>query len=172
MKFANLILAVGLLTAFGLSAQDGRQGDYIKLLDPLDEPEFYCFDLTGWGDHLVLDDPLQTHTCKTRGGDDQMFSVVDNRIEVAGTDRCIQVAGSGGGTLAGSAVLARTCAETALQDISLTNEGQLMIGDSGFCIGSGNVSREASGPSHVWRTMIVVDCSAADESLMTWQVGL
>lgn len=167
----SLILAV-LLGALNAVAQQEVEGDYIMLVDPLDEPEFYCFDLAGWGDHLQLDDPLQTHTCKTRGGDDQMFAFVGNKIHVSGTDRCLQVAGSSGVTLAGSAVLARTCADNPLQELSLSSSGKIMLGDSGLCIGSGNESREASGPSHVWRTMVVVDCAATEASLLTWQVGL
>jgi hypothetical protein len=169
---ATITLFLAAFFSLSVFAQDNMQGDYIMLVDPLDEPEFYCFDLAGWGDHLQLDDPLQTHTCKVNNGADQMFALVDNKVQVTGTDRCVQVAGSSGVTLPGSAVLARTCADNALQDLSLNSSGKIEIGESGYCIGSGAESRDASGPSHVWRTMIVVECDAVDSSLATWQVGL
>lgn len=175
MKIMKKMIGLGsfiYLGIFALTTLAQDEGDYIMLVDPLDEPEYYCFDLAGWGENLQLDDPLQTHTCKVRGGTDQMFQFVDNRLEVTGTDRCIQVAGSSGTTLPGSAVLARTCSDNALQQISLSDSGKVMIGETGLCIGSGNISREASGPSHMWRTMLVVDCDATDASLVTWQVGL
>lgn len=147
-------------------------GDYIRLVAELDEPEFYCFDLAGWGDHLRLDDPLQTHTCKARNGADQMLHFNNGQIQVAGYDRCIEVAGSAPSTLPGSAVIARDCqADNALQKLSLNANGQIQLAETSYCIVAGAESREASGPSHVWRTLSVGSCDI-DASLSTWQVGL
>ena len=42
------------------------------LRDPLDEPEFYCVDVAGFGNNLNLNSPLQAHTCKP-GADDELF---------------------------------------------------------------------------------------------------
>ena len=42
------------------------------LRDPLDEPEFYCVDVAGFGSNLNLNSPLQAHTCKP-GADDELF---------------------------------------------------------------------------------------------------
>lgn len=64
-------------------------GDLVRLVDPLDEPEFYCLDLSGWGDHLKLEDPLQAHTCKGAEPADQLFTVIDGKITVGDTDRCL-----------------------------------------------------------------------------------
>lgn len=147
-------------------------GDFVMLLDPLDEPEFYCLDLAGWGDHLQLDDPLQAHTCKGSNAADQMFEFSGNQLKVSGYDRCVQVAGSSGVTLPGSAVLARGCSDSPLQKISLNSQGKILVGDTGYCLGLGSESTEASGPSHVWRTLAVVDCETADASLSRWQLGL
>jgi 2-hydroxy-6-oxonona-2,4-dienedioate hydrolase len=148
------------------------EGDFIRLLDALDEPEYYCLDLAGWGQHLQLDDPLQTHTCKTRGGEDQMFQFADGKLKVSLYDRCVQVAGSSGVTLAGSAVIARPCSDNSLQKLSLDDSGHLRINNSHFCIGAGTDSTEASGPSHMWRTLAAVHCDTEPAHLLTWQVGL
>ena len=73
-----------------------EDGDFIRLIAALDEPEYYCLDLAGWGEHLQLDDPLQTHTCKNRGANDQKFHFESGRLKVSLYDRCVQVAGSSG----------------------------------------------------------------------------
>lgn len=42
------------------------------LEDPLDEPEFYCVDVAGFGANLNLNGPLQAHICKpVAGGEGQ-----------------------------------------------------------------------------------------------------
>jgi len=165
---ASLLLFASLIFA----NEDVARGDFVRLADPLDEPEFYCLDLAGWGRNLQLDDPLQTHTCKNRGAEDQKFHFDGNRLKVSLYDRCVQVAGSSGKTLAGSAVIARPCSDNPLQDLALDDRGYIRVGDSGFCLAAGNDSTEASGPSHMWRTLITIDCESATVSLATWQVGL
>lgn len=165
--FTSLIAALPFV-AIG----DDESGDFVRLVAELDEPEFYCFDLAGWGEHLKLDDPLQIHTCKTRGGEDQMFHFTDDQLIVSKYDRCAQVAGSGGETLVGSAVLARACSDDPLQKISLDDNGRIHVGDTGLCLGAGPDSTEASGPSHMWRTLTVVGCEGGDKNLLTWQKGL
>lgn len=154
------------------AAMPAGEGDFIRLVAGLDEPdEFYCFDLAGWGKSLKLDDPLQTHTCKIKGGADQMFFFESDKIKVDGYDRCVQAGGSSGLTLPGSAVLARECSDEKLQNMSLQDDGTIRINDTEFCLGAGPVSEPASGPSHMWRTLTVVNCGA-DKSLTRWQVGL
>jgi len=170
----KLPLSVGLLLFASLACaqDDASSGDFVRLVDALDEPEFYCLDLAGWGDHLQLDDPLQSHTCKNRGAGDQKFYFAEGRLKVAGFERCVQVAGSSGVTLAGSAVIARACSDNALQELSLDDEGHIRIGDTGFCLGAGTDSTEASGPSHMWRTLTAVNCDSAPTNMVTWQIGV
>ncbi len=171
------LLFVMIVALFGQqSIAQGMSGDYIKLVDPLDEPEFYCFDLTGWGDSLVLDDPIQAHTCKPLGqGPDQMFAFDGDQIQVVGYDRCLQAAGTAGRTVAGASILARECTDTgqssAVQRFELDSSGKLHIKETELCVGVGSSSTPANGPSHIWRALIVMDCDA-DDSLSTWQIGL
>ena len=171
---SRLLTIAGLvfLSSTLFAQDDPATGDFVRLVDALDEPEYYCLDLAGWGDHLQLDDPLQTHTCKNRGAGDQKFYFADGRLKVAGFDRCIQVAGSGGETLSGSAVLARACSDNALQELSMDDDGRILIGDSGYCLGAGSESTEAAGPSHMWRTLVAVHCKTTPANMVTWQVGV
>ena len=46
----------------------------VQLVDELDEPEYYCVDVPGFGASLNLGSPLTAHTCKP-GADDEMFAV-------------------------------------------------------------------------------------------------
>jgi hypothetical protein len=166
---ASSVLVVSLLLSAYAAAETLVQ---VRLVDPLDEPEFYCLDLSGWGEHLKLDDPLQAHTCKTRGGDDQMFAIKDGKILVGETDRCLQVAVSSGKALAGSALLARTCSDSAMQAFTFEEDGRISVTGSDLCVAAGDESTDASGPSHVWRVLSVERCDSVATELMTWQVGL
>ncbi len=143
----------------------------VRLVDPLDEPEYYCLDLSGWGDHLRLEDPVQAHTCKTRGADDQMFAIKGDSILVGDTGRCLEIASSGT-PLPGAAILARTCSDSSMQAFTLEENGQIAATGSGLCVAVGDQSSEASGPSHVWRVLTVESCDAVSPELMTWQLGL
>ncbi|MEM9209038.1 MAG: RICIN domain-containing protein [Pseudomonadota bacterium] len=164
----------GVLSLMSLATVTANEsdGDYIRLVDALDEPEFYCFDLAGWGRNLLLDDPLQTHTCKGRGGEDQMFHFADGQLKVSRYDRCIQIAGSSGVTLAGSAVIARPCSDSPLQRLVMDDAGRVRLSGTEYCLAAGADSAEASGPSHLWRTLSLADCASADPAMSRWQVGL
>ncbi len=159
--------------SFAQTQESISQGGFIRLVAALDEPEFYCFDLMGWGKSLQIDDPLQTHTCKSTGvATDQMFYFEGDRLKIAGYDRCVQIAGSSQTTLAGSAVLARPCADNVLQSLSINASGKIQLNNTEFCLSAGADSTAASGPSHVWRTLHVTQCDTADNKLSTWQLGL
>jgi len=165
--------AILVLAIMPLSAQSFADSlTQVRLVDPLDEPEFYCLDLSGWGEHLKLEDPLQAHTCKTSGADDQMFELKDGKILVGNTGRCLQVGVSSGKPLAGVAVLARDCVDSPLQQLSLDDSGKISVGGTDLCLAAGHDSTDASGPSHVWRVLSAQPCDSTTAALNTWQVGL
>lgn len=166
-----LILSVFASLSVGQQSSE-KQGEFIRLVAALDEPEFYCFDLAGWGANVLLDEPMQTHTCKNRNADDEMFSIEGEQIKATMYDRCIQVAGSSGTTLPGSAILVKPCSDNALQKLSLNEDGKIHIIGTDYCIGVGPDSRAAGGPSHMWRTLQAVVCDSAEPELVTWQYGL
>jgi hypothetical protein len=59
-----------------------------------------------------------------------------------------------------------------LQDLSLNDAGQIQIGTTAYCLGAGEDSAEASGPSHMWRTLVTVKCDSAQAAFATWQIGM
>jgi hypothetical protein len=174
MTIKNHLLAAGILFSIFTSPlyAAGDTGDFIRLIDPLDEPEFYCLDLSGWGDHLRLDDPLQAHTCKSRNPADQMFSMVGDKIKVSNTDRCLALGVSSGKPLPGVAILARTCTDTPMQSFTHEANGRIRVTGTDACLTAGNESTDASGPSHVWRVLSVASCDSTAPAMMTWQIGI
>lgn len=160
------------MTSLGFISVQAANGDLVRLVDPLDEPEFYCLDLSGYGDHLRLEDPLQAHTCKGESPADQLFTVVDGKITVGDTDRCLQVAVSSGEPMAGVSIIARACSDTSYQALSLEANGQIKLGETDLCLAAGTESTAASGPSHIWRVLSVQDCESVESARSTWQVGM
>ena len=167
----RLLAGLFLIPLLSISTQ-AADGDLVRLVDPLDEPKFYCLDLSGFGDHLRLEDPLQAHTCKGAEPADQLFTVVDGKITVDDTDRCLQAAVSSGEPLAGVSIIARPCTDTPLQALNLEANGQIKLGESELCVAAGTESTAASGPSHVWRVLSVQNCESVDSARSVWQVGI
>ena len=67
----------------------------VMLEDPLDEPEFYCADVAGFGANLNVNSPLQAHTCKP-GADDEMFAFnrpSEGQLYLVEHDRCLEAGG-------------------------------------------------------------------------------
>ncbi|KXF83349.1 RICIN domain-containing protein [Enterovibrio coralii] len=141
-KFINVAL-LGMLFSAPTFADEAF---VIKLVDPLDEEEFYCLDITGHKTSLKLDDPLQAHTCK-KASDDQLFVLEQSTLKMPAYDRCLTAAGSSNTSLPGSTLLVRECNGGVTQNFSVLESGKVQLEGSDLCIAAGNVSKVASGPS-------------------------
>jgi len=159
LLFASLIVGT---TVF---SSDSFQ---IKLVDQLDEPEYYCLDVTGWAKHLKLEDPLQAHTCKPTKSADQEFVLKGNTLVMPAYNRCFSASGSSGSALPGSSILVRECDGSKSQNFNILPSGQIELNNSGLCISAGDVSQKASGPSHLWRVASLQSCKNTDSKLTTW----
>ncbi|MEO9276117.1 RICIN domain-containing protein [Marinomonas sp. 5E14-1] len=140
----------------------------LKLVDELDESEFYCLDVSGWGNHLKIEDPLQVHTCKP-GSSDQQFVVDGSTLKMPEYDRCLAASASGDKALPGSAVMVRECDGSPMQKFELTSSGQIVMNGSDLCVAAGTESLEASGPSHLWRVASLQYCENFEAKLITWK---
>jgi hypothetical protein len=163
-KFFYPIVACLFMSATAHSADTFQ----LKLVDQLDEPESYCLDVTGWGDHLKIDDPLQVHTCKPDSSD-QEFIAEENVLKMPEYNRCLTASASGDAALPGSALLLRECDGSKVQNFKINSSGQIMMGDSDLCVAAGNDSQEASGPSHMWRVASLQSCESYEKKLTTWK---
>jgi hypothetical protein len=141
----------------------------------LDEPEFYCLDIPGFGSSLKLNSPLMMHTCKHKSassnGDDEMFaydSPNPGQIEAFVYGKCAQVEGPG----AGKRVYLEECSNSGLQQFIVTSGGQIQYkaaDGSLFCMASADGQGQvAGGKSNLRRNMRMQPCDAVAKSLSTW----
>ena len=146
----------------------------IQLLDPLDEPEYYCVDVPGFGRSLNLQGALTAHTCKP-GADDEMFkwdSPAKGQIYMPAYSLCMEANGDGAGTTLGLA----ECSDAPLQFFRYEEDGRIRLEqgtvDGELCLTVGSEAGEPTGgPSHLRRTLSLETCSQVDESRALWTVG-
>jgi len=146
----------------------------IQLLDPLDEPEFYCVDVPGFGRSLNLQGDLTAHTCKP-GAEDEMFlfnSPSAGHISMPAYDLCVEASGEE----TGSTLQLAGCSDAHRQQFRYSANGQIRLeqttADGDLCLTVGSEAGEPTGgPSHLRRTLTLEACSQVDELRTLWTVG-
>ena len=137
----------------------------IQLIDPLDEPEFYCVDIPGFGNNLGVDRPLQAHTCKP-GANDELFTAnlpIAGRLYMAAHDLCMEAEGE--------LVYTRPCSDSPNQQFVHGADGSLRTADREVCLTVAPGEGEpAGGPSHLRRDLRLVSCADATRNLSRWHV--
>jgi hypothetical protein len=143
----------------------------IRLVDPLDEPEFYCVDIPGFRQNVQLKAPLMAHTLKRFGSADEMF-ILDHpskgQIFAAEYGLCIEAASAS----SGAELLLKEPSDSPLQRFALTEKGALVLTDHpelGFTIDSKDGTK-AGGPSHVRRDLRLKTVSDSPANLTTWKL--
>jgi hypothetical protein len=180
MMRISVMLAVPLLPLAGCSDDSapvaGDEVGFIQLVDPLDEPEHYCFDVSGQGETLQLDDPAQAHTCKdpeVDEWDDQWFRMNSpevGMITLEEHDRCVQAAG----TVGGSEILFEDCDPSeALQWWELTTPGLVCWAETPrlcWAVRGGKRGEPGGGDSNLRRDVTLETCTSVDAIYATWAV--
>ncbi len=145
----------------------------IQLLDPLDEPEFYCVDVPGFGSSLNLQGALTAHTCKP-GADDEMFqfdSPSPGQIQMPAYDLCMEA----GAPEPGADLILAGCSDAALQKFGFNERGQIQLKygtDAALCLTVADEPGEPTGgPSHLRRDLTLETCDLADEARTVWTAG-
>ena len=144
---------------------------YFQLVDPLDEPEFYCLDIPGYKSSLKLDSPLMMHTCKQKkggNGDDELFAwnqPKSGQIQAYKYNRCAQASSKNAGTT----VILKICSESQMQQWVITTTGQIRLANSGLCMAAETAAGTvAGGNSNMRRDMRLESCDTVDPKLATW----
>lgn len=133
------------------------------LENPLDEPEFYCVDVVGFGASLNVSNPLQAHTCKP-GADDEMFAFnrpSEGQLYLVEHDRCLEADGA--------SVYVKSCSESPLQRFTYGEDKTLRLegGDACLTVAGGN-GQPAGGRSHLRRDLLLTACAEVELSLSQW----
>ena len=143
----------------------------IRLVDPLDEPEFYCVDIPGFRQNVQLKAPLMAHTLKRFGSADEMW-LMDNpskgQILASEYGLCIEAASA----TAGAALFLKEPSKSSLQRFTLTEEGFLILTDHpefGFAIDAG-MGAKAGGASHLRRDLSLKSLTKSEAALTRWKL--
>jgi hypothetical protein len=145
----------------------------IQLLEPLDEPEFYCVDVPGFGRSLNLQGALTAHTCKP-GADDEMFALgqpLPGQIYMPAYSLCVQASRPGPGA---ELMLAR-CTDEPLQMFRFNEKSQIQL-DAGtdvtLCLTVADEDGEPTGGlSHLRRDLTLEACELTDGARNVWTAG-
>ena len=133
------------------------------LEDPLDEPEFYCVDVAGFGANLNVNSPLQAHTCKP-GADDEIFSFnrpLQGQLYLVEHDRCLEADGGN--------VYVRSCSDSPLQRFEYGDDKGFRLEGEELCLTvAGGEGEPAGGRSHVRRDLLLAPCTDVEPSLSRW----
>ena len=135
----------------------------VMLEDPLDEPEFYCVDVAGFGANLNVNSPLQAHTCKP-GADDEMFAFdtpSQGKLYLFGHDLCPEADGG--------SVYVRLCSESPLQRFVYGEDKTIRVEGEDVCLAvEGGDGQPAGGRSHLRRDLLLASCADVEPSLSQW----
>ena len=145
------------------AAESTSPESLVMLEEPLDEPEFYCIDVAGFGANLNVNSPLQAHTCKP-GADDEMFEFnrpLQGQLYLVEHDRCLEADGAN--------VYVRTCSESGLQRFSYGEDKTLRLESNDLCVVvAGGEGQPAGGRSHLRRDLLLSPCADVEPSLSRW----
>lgn len=163
--------AVIVTTAAGIVSAQSNEG-LIKLIDPLDEPEYYCVDVPGFRRNLQLDSALMAHTCKP-GADDELYTInypSTGQLYMDAYDRCVEAESASDG----AQLFMKSCSDSPLQRFVFTTEGKIMLdnkGEGDFCLSvAPGEGIPTGGPSHVKRDLMLKKCSDAKPELSIWEI--
>ena len=139
----------------------------VQLADPLDEPEFYCVDVPGFGASLNLDAALMAHTCKP-GANDEIFVVgqpAPGNLSMPAYNRCMEAEG----TEPQAQLHLQECSDSAMQQFDFDADGALTLSGTDLCVAvSPEDGEPTGGPSHVRRDLMLLDCAEANPALSRW----
>ena len=148
---------------------------YIQLTDPLDEPEYYCWDVPGAGPNVLLQSALHVHTCKPlTAAADELFTInhpSQGQIYMPAYDLCVEAEGAQNG----SSLRLEPCSDSPLQLFTVDHDviRQGGVGQGGLCLAvAPGPGIPTGGPSHLRKGLTLEDCQAIEHALNRWSVGL
>lgn len=145
----------------------------IQLVDPLDEPEFYCVDVPGFGSGVSLLSALVVHTCKLTGAEDEMFTIdrgSAGHLYMEEYDLCVEAEGSA----TGSRLYLKACSDLPLQRFELAQDATFRLlhgGPQDLCLAvAPGEGQPTGGPSHLRRDLMLQECAMTEAVLSRWQL--
>lgn len=143
----------------------------IRLLDPLDEPDYYCLDVPGAGFSLNLGGALQVHTCKPSANEDEIFTFnypAEGQIYMEAYELCVEADSAE----AGAALHLQECTDQPRQRFVYL-EGQLRLRDTDaamLCLAVATGRGMAAGAVFVRRDVGLQPCAEVEAALSEWEI--
>ena len=143
----------------------------IRLVDPLDEPEFYCIDIPGFGKNVQLEAPLMAHTLKRFGAADEMWIMnFPNKGQIYSKpyERCIEAESA----TSGAKLRLKKPSDSPLQRFDLTKKGMIVLKahpELGLAVAAGEGTK-AGGRSHLRRDLSLKTVGETDQKLAKWKL--
>ena len=148
-------------------AQAQAKPTLVQLADPLDEPEFYCVDVPGFGASLNLQAALMAHTCKP-GADDEIFVVGQpgpGNLSMPAYSLCMEAERAE----PQAQLRLQECSGSAMQQFDFDADGALTLFGTDLCVAvSPEDGEPTGGPSHVRRDLLLLQCAEANPALSRW----
>ncbi|PKB84261.1 MAG: hypothetical protein BZY88_00610 [SAR202 cluster bacterium Io17-Chloro-G9] len=145
---------------------------FIRLEDPLDEPEYYCVDVPGAGRGVQLQAALQAHTCKeVEVAEDELFTInhpSHGQLFMKAYDLCL----AADSPLADSLLHLENCSDSPLQRFSFAPSGLIQVEggeDAALCLAvAPGPGTPTGGLSHLRLDLILQNCDDADPARLRW----
>ncbi len=152
-----------------LGDASGTEKVLVHLVNPLDDPGYYCIDVVGFGSGAQFRSALQAHTCKPDDNNDQQFTrrPASGQLYMDEYDLCLQPEN----LVAGAELYLRECSDTPLQAFEITTDGLIRLDDDGpgeLCVAVAPGEGDRINSIHLRRDLSVVACDATASDLMSW----
>ena len=153
-------------------AEPSAGQSFIRLVDPLDEPEYYCLDVPGAGRSVRLESALQAHTCKpVAQAADELFTLDhpdDGQIYMEAYGLCLEA----GAPAADLILYLKDCSDSPKQHFVYNADGLIQhVTDAGMamCLSvAPGAGIPTGGPSHLRRPLSFQRCGAIQPPLAKW----
>ena len=147
-----------------------HEGEFLRVIAPLDEARGYCLDIPGHLSSVQLDSPLQAHTCKhgiwNQDGRFDMAALENGTLRMPHYELCLQAENSS----IGARLLLTECTEAELQTWTLQDSGELVLNAFPLrCITvEEGPSRDAGGPGYRMNGVGLDACAQQASDRQRW----
>ena len=146
------------------------QGEFLRVIAPLDEARGYCLDIPGHMAGVQIESPLHVHTCKhgiwNQDGRFDVAALRNGVIRMPHYELCLQAEN----TSIGARLLLAECNEAGVQTWTLQDSGEIALeAFPQMCITvEGGPGRAAGGPQYLMKGVGLDTCAQHASDRQRW----
>ncbi len=152
------------------SEQVNDQGEFLRVIAPLDEARGYCLDIPGHMAGVQIESPLHVHTCKhgiwNQDGRFDVAALGNGVIRMPHYELCLQAENAS----IGARLLLAECSEAELQTWTLQDSGEIALETfPQMCITvEERPGRNAGGPQYLMKGVGLDTCAQQASDRQRW----